>query len=321
MDDVTAFQSPHPTSLGFRPLGTTGMSVSPIGLGTVKLGRNQGVKYARPFDLPTDEQAHALLARAADLGVNLIDTAPAYGASEERLGKLLSDANWFGSRSRWVISTKAGEEYEQGVSRFDFSASAIRSSVLRSLQRLRTDYLDLVLIHSSGEDSAIISSGDAISALLTLKHEGKVRAIGMSTKTVEGGMLALGVNTEQPSGAPSLTHHQRWCDVLMVTLNQSDTSQLPVIREAGRRGVGILIKKAFESGHVSADLHRTPTPSSLAQPALDTTIIEADPIRRSLAFVFTQGGAAISSIVSGTINPDHLAANVQAAAAINGTKA
>ena len=71
---------------------------------TVKLGRNDGVKYPEPFSIPDDKEAHALLAAAKSLGINLIDTAPAYGTSEERLGTLLA-----GEREDWIICTKVGE--------------------------------------------------------------------------------------------------------------------------------------------------------------------------------------------------------------------
>ncbi|MBC7773187.1 MAG: aldo/keto reductase [Pyrinomonadaceae bacterium] len=307
MDHITQ----HTPPLELRPLGGTGIFVSPIGLGTVKLGRNQGVKYPHPFALPTDEQVRALLARAADVGVNLIDTAPAYGTSEERLGELLSGERWFGSRMRWVISSKAGEEFEQGVSRFDFSAGAIRASVLRSLRRLRTDYLDVVLIHSSGDDSAILADGQAVSELCSLKREGKIRAIGMSTKTVEGGLLALGVKAQPHIADTSVVRHGRWCDVLMVSLNQSDASQLPVIREAARAGAGILIKKAFESGHVASQSHGNHAATTIDERLPQAAMTDADPIRRALAFVFDQGGDAVSSVVGGTVNPDHLENNVQ----------
>ena len=72
-----------------RPLGSTGLMVSPLGLGTGKLGRDQGVKYPSGFQIPDDDEARMLLKLARDLGINLIDTAPAYGRSEERLGPLL----------------------------------------------------------------------------------------------------------------------------------------------------------------------------------------------------------------------------------------
>lgn len=72
-----------------RPLGSTGLNVSPLGLGTVKLGRDRGVKYPSGFRIPDDQQAQMLLRMARDMGINLIDTAPAYGTSEERPGPLL----------------------------------------------------------------------------------------------------------------------------------------------------------------------------------------------------------------------------------------
>ena len=68
-----------------RSLGQTGLIVSRIGLGTTKLGRNTDVKYPKAFPLPSDKQVHDLLETALTLGVNLIDTAPAYGSSESRL--------------------------------------------------------------------------------------------------------------------------------------------------------------------------------------------------------------------------------------------
>lgn len=115
-----------------RPLGSTGFQVSPLGLGTVKLGRDQGVKYPNGFTIPDDAQALALLQQARELGINLIDTAPAYGIGEQRLGPLLR-----GQRDEWVIVSKTGEEFEQGRSHFDFSPRilASRSSAASSAWR------------------------------------------------------------------------------------------------------------------------------------------------------------------------------------------
>jgi aryl-alcohol dehydrogenase-like predicted oxidoreductase len=107
-----------------KALGSTDMEVSALGLGTVKLGRNEGVKYPSEFRIPDDRHAASLLSEAQDLGINLIDTAPAYGNSEERLGKLLA-----GQRDRWLICSKVGEEFEHGQSRFDFTPEHTRSSV------------------------------------------------------------------------------------------------------------------------------------------------------------------------------------------------
>ncbi len=209
-----------------RPLGGTGLRVSAIGLGTTKLGRNEQVKYPQPFELPSDAQVRGLLETARRCGVNLIDTAPAYGSSEARLGELLGD------RDRWVLVTKAGEGFADGVSHFDFSPDAILHSVHRSLERLRTDRIDVVLLHCSGDDLPILRESGAVDALRSLKRSGVIRAFGASTKTVEGGLAAVEL-----------------CDVVMVALDRRDRSQLPVVEAAREAQVGVLVKKPLASGH------------------------------------------------------------------------
>ncbi|MCB1615209.1 MAG: aldo/keto reductase, partial [Pseudomonadales bacterium] len=169
----------------YRALGSTGIQVSALGLGTVKLGRNQGVKYPQQFAIPDDATAGLLINTALQLGINLIDTAPAYGNSEERLGHLLK-----GQRKHWVICSKVGEEFIDGKSAFDFSEKHTRFSVERSLVRLNTDYIDLVLVHSDGNDRDIIEKTPVLATLAELKKQGKIRSYGMSTKTVEGGIMA-----------------------------------------------------------------------------------------------------------------------------------
>ena len=180
-----------------RPLGNTGMEVSALGLGTVKLGRDQGIKYPQPFTIPDQRSARALLAEARELGINLVDTAPAYGNSEQRLGELL-----VGQRHHWLLCSKVGEEFEGGQSRFDFTPEYTRASVHRSLRRLNTDVIDIVLVHSDGNDLHIMEQAGTLETLAQLKQEGLVRAFGMSTKTLEGGLAAA-------------AH----CDVVMATYN------------------------------------------------------------------------------------------------------
>ena len=261
-----------------RPLGSTGLSVSPLGLGTVKLGRDQGVKYPSGFTIPDDQQALQLLGLARELGINLLDTAPAYGTSEERLGPLLR-----GQRQDWVIVSKVGEEFDKGLSHFDFSAAHTRRSVERSLKRLETDYIDLVLVHSNGDDLSILREEDVYQTLAELKQAGLIRGFGFSGKTVEGGLLAL----------------ERG-DCAMVTYNLGEQQERPVLDYAARHAKGVLIKKALASGHV----------------CLDSGI---DPVRASFELIFAHPG--VGSAIVGTINPLHLAHNVAVAAeVIVGTK-
>lgn len=255
-----------------RALGSTGLTVSALGLGSVKFGRNEQVKYPTAFTLPDDNAVRALLSQAREHGINLLDTAPAYGSSEERLGHLLE------RREHWVIVTKTGEEFENGASRFDFSAAHTRASVERSLRRLRTDYLDVVLIHSDGNDNAILERSDCIAALLECKQQGLVRAIGMSTKTLDGALRVV-----------------RELDVVMLTYNLQQRDELPAIALARELDKGVLIKKGLMSGHLQHGGN-------------------ADPLRASMELVL--GEAGVHSLIAGTINPAHLAANVAAARAV-----
>ena len=164
-----------------RLLGRTGFSVSPIGFGGFKIGRNQKAKYPAAYELPTEEEVGQLLYGLLDVGINYIDTAPAYGLSEERIGRLLH-----ARRGEIVLATKVGERFSEGVSRYDFTADGLRASVECSLERLKTEAIDVLLLHSDGRDLWIQNETDAVPALCELKAQGIARAIGLSGKTVEG---------------------------------------------------------------------------------------------------------------------------------------
>ena len=252
-----------------RALGSTGIKISCLGLGTVKFGRNEEVRYPKSFSLPTDMQIERLLDIARQEGINLLDTAPAYGSSEQRIGRLLKD------RDQWVISTKVGEQFITGKSIFDFSAEKTTESIEKSLRYLNTDYLDIVLIHSDGRDEEILDSTDCMQTLLEMKSAGKIRAIGMSTKTTAGAIKAAEL-----------------CDLIMVTYNPSATADEIAIDEAFQKNKGVLIKKAFDSGHACS-------------PGAVTTT------KSNLDFALSKTG--VSSVIVGTINPNHLRENATAA--------
>lgn len=249
-----------------RTLGSSGIRVSLLGLGTVKLGRDQAVKYPGRFTIPDDREAASIIALAGELGINLIDTAPAYGNSEERLGKLLA-----GQRQDWIICSKAGEEFADGVSSHDFSPRHLRYSVERSLRRLKTDYIDILLLHSDGNDKEIVERG-GLDILARLKQEGLIRAFGMSSKTVEGGLLAA-----------------QQSDCMMITYNLEHREEEPVLDYCEKHQKGILLKKVLASGHIAAN--------------------RKDALKQSMEFVFSHPG--VTSAIIGTINPKHLRQNVE----------
>ena len=231
-----------------RRLGRSSLHVSPIGFGAFKIGRNVGAKYPDPYELPDEPAVERLLNGVLDLGINLIDTAPAYGLSEERIGRAIAHR-----RGDFILSTKAGETFEDGRSTYDFSGSAIRASVQRSLRRLKTDVIDMLFIHSDGNDLAILNETDAIDAICALREAGQVRAIGFSGKTVAGARAALA-----------------WTDVLMVEYHLEDSSHEGVIAEAAGADVGIIVKKPLASGHLDP---RAAIPFILSNEAVGSLVI------------------------------------------------
>jgi aryl-alcohol dehydrogenase-like predicted oxidoreductase len=215
-----------------RSFGSTGMTVSVLGLGTVKFGRNTGVKYPSGdgFPLPSDAEIESLLDLALSEGITLIDTAPAYGLAEERLGEMLGSR-----REHFFIITKTGEEFKNHKSQYDFSAEHTRMSVERSLLRLKTSYLDCVLVHSSPSDYEVITTTPVLETLARLKEEGKIKSFGVSVYSVQGGKKAVDMS-----------------DAVMVALSPGNTDLAEVIEYARIQNKAVLIKKGLESGHLHA---------------------------------------------------------------------
>jgi len=211
-----------------RPLGVTGIEVSVMGLGAVAFGRTRLTHYARQPVRPTAEQLERLLHVARELGVNLIDTSPAYGDSETRIGRLL-----WADRERWVICTKAGEQFDGRRSTWNFSRRALTESVEQSLRRLRTDYIDIVLLHAGPDDFAALRE---IDALRELRDQGKIRGFGISHRTCAAGVQAA-----------------RVCGVIMTQLSSLHRDQLPAVRTAARLGCGVLVKKALDRGFANVE--------------------------------------------------------------------
>ena len=253
---------PHTT------IADSGLSVSRLGLGTVKFGRNEDVKYPQHFEIPDDEQLLALLSQANSAGINLLDTAPAYGQAQQRLGKLV------GNSEDWIICSKVGERFANGVSEYIYTEAETRQSIETSLRDLKREALDIVLIHSDGDDLRVLQQTPVMETLLRLKEEGKLRAAGISSKTVEGGLLAL-----------------RHLDIVMCMYNLQEVDELPVLEAAGQQGKAVFIKKGLMSGHLDR--------SASDNPLLD-----------SYRHIFAQ--SAVTSLIVGTINPVHLQQNVDA---------
>src|SRR5699024_8058420 len=149
---------------------STDLQVNPVGLGTNAVG---GQKY---YPNITDQDGRAVLHAAIEAGIDFWDTAYTYGPkrSEEIIGEVLAET---GKRSEIVLASKAAHDTVDGEATFNNSPDFLKRAVEESLQRLRTDYIDLFYIHFPDENTP---KYEAIGALKDLQDEGKIRAIGVS---------------------------------------------------------------------------------------------------------------------------------------------
>ncbi|WP_077624219.1 aldo/keto reductase [Sediminibacillus massiliensis] len=151
----------------YRKLGETGLDVSVLSYGASSLGS----VFREINEAEGIKSVHA----AVDQGINLIDVSPYYGLTkaETVLGKALVDI----PRDKYFLSTKAGR---YGETEFDFSKQKIKRSLEESLQRLGTDYLDILYLHDIEFGSYEQVMGEGIPALEELKKQGKIRFYGVS---------------------------------------------------------------------------------------------------------------------------------------------
>lgn len=175
----------------YRTLGRTGIQVSPYALGTLMFATSIG--NADPAD------SARVLHKALDAGVNFVDTADAYGDSEEIVGKALA-----GRRDDVVLATKFGRPTGQDPNHQGASRRWIVTAVEHSLRRLRADHIDLYQLHRPDPATPI---DETLAALTDLLRSGKVRAIGASGTPAAGIVEAqwaaarhglIGFHTEQP---------------------------------------------------------------------------------------------------------------------------
>ncbi|MGO8750322.1 MAG: aldo/keto reductase [Thermoguttaceae bacterium] len=201
----------------YRKLGSSGIEVSTVGLGAWAIG---GWMWGGTEEGKSIAAIHAAL----DRGINLIDTAPAYGLgrSEEIVGRAIH-----GRRDRVVLATKCGLVWDRQEGQFFFHCDdkgatlgpskykifrnlrpeSIRAELERSLKRLSTDYIDLYQTHWQDPTTPI---AETVDALLKLKGEGKIRAIGVSNANREQ-LQAYGfafINALKRSGVPNANREQ-----------------------------------------------------------------------------------------------------------------
>jgi aryl-alcohol dehydrogenase-like predicted oxidoreductase len=203
-------------------LGRTGIDVGAISLGCVEIGMSYGPPGEARREL--DESAVArLLNGALDRGVTLLDTAPAYGRSEELIGRSVAHR-----RAEYTLATKVEIAPDLPAPAI---AGIVASSVDRSLARLHTDAVDLLLLHSA--DTELLRAGEAITALAAQRERGTCSWIGATTYGGEAADAALADDR---------------IDVVQVAYSALDRRLEPEIARSAGSGVGVVVRSVFLKG-------------------------------------------------------------------------
>jgi len=287
-----------------RKLGRTGLQVSEIGFGALEIGRPWGLPIAGDFVVPPETEVHALLDRVLELGINLIDTAPAYMLSEERLGKALKHR-----RKEFLLASKCGESFDGTRSLYDFSAQGTLEFIATSLRRLQTDYLDLIQIHCGPEEVETIRRGETLEGMLRAKKQGKVRWVGVSCNPA-GALAAL------ESGA---------YDVLQLPysiLNRAIAEPWPeggesILSLAALNDVGVLIRESLERGKLTGKIRQEQANGEAAEVNIKQGLaqLESRGLRTplsQLAIQYVLRRPEVSAALVGTRNLRHLEQAVDA---------
>lgn len=278
-----------------RILGSTDLSVTPLGLGTVELGMPYGLAKDEP---PSDAACIRLLHEAVDRGIGYIDTAAAYGRSEELIGRAFAD------RPRPVIATKVSMRDADGTPWTDaVVAGRIESSVERSRKLLGADVLDLVQVHNA--DAIVTGQTALLDAMRHQQERGRVRYWGASTYGHQAAQAVL------QRGAPLQT--------LQIAYSLLDrTLEADVIPAATTAGVGLVLRSVFLQGVLSERRH---TLAASLRPLADAAASAAGVAAGlgtslpdvALRFAMYEAGAQVTLV--GTANIDELVRNIDAAQA------
>lgn len=214
----------------YRDFGKTGLKVSEVGFGGWAIGGNQ---HGNSYGTTDDNASLAAIQQAIESGCNFFDTADVYGRghSEELLGKALRNR-----RDKLFIATKVGSDFYQGLGFQTFSSRYIRFALEKSLERLKTDYIDVYQLHNP--PLKLINQESTYSLFNTLKREGKIRAWGLSIFDPTEGLTALKVGQPDSLQVVYNIFHTRAAEILFPAAFQS--------------GCAIIAREPLANGFLSA---------------------------------------------------------------------
>jgi aryl-alcohol dehydrogenase-like predicted oxidoreductase len=267
-----------------RVLGRTGYEVSRLGVGLAEIGFQLTLNDA--------EEAASVLNTALDAGINFLDTAACYGISEELIGRTIAQR-----RQEYVLATKCGHVAGEYVGE-EWTAQTIQDSIDRSLKRIKTDYLDLVQLHSCGVD--VLERGEVIQALQDAKQAGKTRYIGYSGDN-EAAEWAIDSDM---------------FDTLQTSFNLVDQrARTRLFPKAKAKGMGLITKRPIANGAWGAPQSPSEYAAQYFERAKQMAAMGPLPAdiehRILLALGFTFSHAEVDVLIVGTHNPDHMTTNIE----------
>ena len=267
------------TELAKRSLGRTELEVTQLGFGGVEIG-------GLTRDM-SDEAAGRVLNAVLDSGINFIDTAPDYGLSEERIGQHISYR-----RNTFYLATKCGCNIGPDGARQDpghmWTAERLRRNIDQSLQRMKTDYIDVLQMHNPSVEA--VEQGGLVEVLQDIKQAGKTRFIGVS------------------STAPHLLAFARMgvFDTFQIPYSALERRHEQMIQAAADMGAGIIIRGGIAKGHRESNERW----AKWERARLDDLLDDMNRYEFVLRFTLTHPGCPTTIV--GTANLDHLRANVAA---------
>jgi aryl-alcohol dehydrogenase-like predicted oxidoreductase len=291
-----------------RPLGETGLSVTPIGLGLAALGRPGYIDIGRDEDLGAERgveemerRAHAVLDEAFEIGIRYLDAARSYGRAEQFLASWLN-ARGLG-REDVTVGSKWGYVYVADW-RVDAQVHEVKDHSLPTLRKqmadsraLLGDVLALYQIHSATLESGVLVDRQVLDELLRLREEGL--AIGLSTsgprqsETIRRA-LEVDVAGSNPFGA------------VQATWNLLETSAGPALAEAHEAGWGVLVKEAMANGRLGPrgeGPHRAVVDAAAARYGVGPDAV-------AIAAALAQPWAGV--VLSGAVTEEQLRSNAMA---------
>lgn len=286
----------------YRILGSTGLEVSVVGVGTWQFGGEWGVDF-------TQSEVDAILGTARDVGINLIDTAECYG---DHLSEIFIGNSIKNERDKWIVATKFGHHYHGFMDRTrHFDPDNIIKQLDESLKSLKTDYIDIYQMHSGTDDE--FETEGLWDVLQRQVEKGKIRHIGLS--------ISSNKNIYQTSKAKKLGF-----EIIQVVYNRLDReSEKEVLPKCQDLNLGVLARVPLASGFLSGkykpDHKFTGTNVRATRPQeevekrlkevmhIQTEEVPAGVSMAAWALAWCLKNPAVTSVIPGCKNPEQVLSN------------